>query len=113
MAKIADLDKLTVPELTQLIQDATQALKGKKDQAKVALVEEMRAKAAQLGLDLGDLLNRSEPRTNVGRVRNDAGKGVPVRYRGPDGQTWSGRGRMPLWLRDAIVHGQSKEAFAV
>jgi DNA-binding protein H-NS len=73
----------------------------------------MRAKAVQLGLDLRDLLEKPGPRTNVRRVRSDAGKGVAVRYRGPNGQTWSGRGRMPLWLREAVASGQSKEDFAL
>lgn len=35
------------------------------------------------------------------------------RYRGPEGQLWSGRGRQPTWLKEAIEQGKSKEDFAI
>src|SRR5690606_42377 len=34
---------------------------------------------------------------------------VQPRYRGPEGQLWSGRGRQPAWLKEAIGQGKSKE----
>jgi len=38
---------------------------------------------------------------------------VVVRYRNADGQTWSGEGIMPDWLRRAVNAGQSVEHFRV
>nr|WP_280856214.1 H-NS histone family protein [Pararoseomonas indoligenes] len=107
------MDNLSVPGLQQLIEDAKAVLEGKKQGAKAQLIEEMREKAAQLGLDLGDLLKQPGPHTNVRKPRSDAGKAVAAKYRGPEGETWTGRGRMPRWLTDAMHHGKTKEDFAV
>lgn len=42
-------------------------------------------------------------------------KGVKVaaKYRGPNGETWSGRGMMPRWLAAQVAAGQTKENFAI
>ena len=108
-----NLDALSVPKLNQLIEDAKATLDGKKQGARTQLIEEMREKAAQLGLDLADLLDKPGPRTNVRKPRSDAGKAVAAKYRSPEGETWTGRGRMPRWLTDALHHGKAKEDFAV
>lgn len=114
MARSAiDLDTLTVAELTQLIKEAEAVLATKREGARTELVEEMKAKAAALGLSLGDLLNRPGPHTNVRRPRNDAGQKVAAKYRGPNGEEWTGRGRMPRWLTALEAEGKKKEAFAV
>ncbi len=42
-----------------------------------------------------------------------AGIAVAAKYRGPNGETWSGRGLTPKWLAALIAQGQSKESFAV
>lgn len=40
--------------------------------------------------------------------------GAPeIRYRGPNGETWTGRGLMPKWLRVLVDAGQDKASFAV
>jgi DNA-binding protein H-NS len=38
---------------------------------------------------------------------------MPARYRGPNGEEWSGRGLNPKWLKEEIAKGKSKEDFAV
>lgn len=38
---------------------------------------------------------------------------VAAKYRGPNGETWSGRGLTPRWLATLIAAGQSKETFAI
>lgn len=42
-----------------------------------------------------------------------AGIAVAAKYRGPNGETWSGRGLTPKWLAALIAQGHSKESFAV
>ena len=42
-----------------------------------------------------------------------AGYKVPVKYRGPNGEEWSGRGRLAGWLQKLIEQGRSKEEFKV
>ena len=38
---------------------------------------------------------------------------VPAKYRGPEGQTWSGRGLTPRWLKSLLDLGRQKEEFLV
>ena len=49
------------------------------------------------------------------RVVGKAGKPavVAAKYRGPNGETWSGRGLKPRWLAAQVALGKSKEEFAI
>jgi DNA-binding protein H-NS len=38
---------------------------------------------------------------------------VPAKFRGPNGETWSGRGLTPRWLTQLVAQGQTKEEFAI
>ena len=40
-------------------------------------------------------------------------KPVAAKYKGPKGETWSGRGLMPKWLSALVKQGRKKEEFAV
>ena len=46
--------------------------------------------------------------------KGKAGSGsVPVKYRGPNGETWAGRGMMPNWLKSRVAAGHHIEDYAV
>jgi DNA-binding protein H-NS len=38
---------------------------------------------------------------------------VAVKFRGPRGETWSGRGKPPNWLKNLEAQGQGRETFLV
>lgn len=38
---------------------------------------------------------------------------VAAKYRGPNDETWSGRGLTPRWLAALLAQGQTKEDFAI
>ena len=38
---------------------------------------------------------------------------VAAKYRGPNGDTWTGRGLTPRWLRALEAQGKKKEEFAI
>lgn len=42
-----------------------------------------------------------------------AGIKVAPKFRGPNGETWSGRGLMPRWLSALVAQGREKDEFAV
>jgi len=48
-----------------------------------------------------------------GRGSSLKGKKVPPKYRGPDGETWAGRGATPRWLKAAIKEGKKLEQFLI
>jgi len=50
----------------------------------------------------------------VGKKRSAAaGSSVAAKYRGPNGETWSGRGLMPKWLSALVAQGRTKQEFAI
>ncbi len=49
----------------------------------------------------------------VRKAANKAGAKVAAKYRGPQGETWSGRGSMPRWLVDLVAQGKTRESFAI
>ena len=47
-----------------------------------------------------------------GKKRTRAAK-APVKYRGPEGQTWTGNGRKPEWVQKVIAEGGNLEDYSV
>lgn len=47
------------------------------------------------------------------KAAKKAGAQVAAKYRGPNGETWSGRGLTPKWLANLVAQGQSKESFLI
>ena len=37
----------------------------------------------------------------------------PAKYRGPEGQTWTGKGTAPKWLNDLVASGKTREDFLI
>lgn len=66
----------------------------------------------QHGLTLADLGSRA-PAPTAGKARAGGGK-VPAKYRDPaTGQTWSGRGLHPKWLKAALAGGAKLSDYAL
>ena len=116
-----DLDRMSVQQLTALITAAEAKRRDKLDDAKTALRAEVERKAAELGVSVGELFAQTEQQTATERAtrgrrsRGDVGaeRAVKLKYRGPNGERWSGRGRTPRWLLAQEAEGRSREEFAV
>ena len=85
-------------------------------------VQDIVAKMRAYGITVKDLSavdSRRKPKAPAGakRVAAKPAKGpavtVPAKYRGPSGETWSGRGLTPRWLATQINEGRTKEDFAI
>lgn len=92
-------------------------------------VQEILAKMTAFGIALKDLRpkktvkpgkSKSKPNSPASRGSGTkkakskfAGSVVAAKFRGPAGESWSGRGLMPRWLAGQIALGKSKEDFAV
>lgn len=119
---VAGLDAMSDDDLIDLITEAigrlsparfsevvdiVQRKRGEKEEAvKEALLTEFRERAREMGLSLETLLGKR-------RTRSNAGQPLPVKYRSPQGDTWSGRGRQPNWLTALEAVGRNKEEFKV
>ena len=113
-----DLDAMSAQDLNALIEAAEAKRAEKQDEARNALIQEFREKAAELGLELEALLpgaggSQAPAGAPARRTRRDAGGSVPARFRGPNGETWSGRGRMPKWLSAMEAQGRKRDEFRI
>ncbi len=66
------------------------------------------SKAGKAGRRMGGVASAKAPKTS-----KPAKNPVAAKYRGPNGETWSGRGLTPRWLSTLIAQGQSRESFAI
>jgi DNA-binding protein H-NS len=74
-----------------------------------AAVAKVRAVMAEYGLTLADISTRAASAPG----RKSSGK-VAAKYRDPaTGDSWSGRGLQPKWLKAAVASGRSVADFAV
>lgn len=93
-----------------------------------ATVQDILAKMAAFGITVKDLQSGKD-KSKAGRAakgKTGAAKSVkapkaarkasnPVapKYRGPHGETWTGRGLTPKWLSTLVAQGQSKDSFLI
>lgn len=72
-------------------------------------ISKVRSMMDEYGLSLADLSTRAAP-----KVRVAAGKKVAAKYRDKStGETWSGRGLQPKWLKAAIAAGRKIGDFTI
>jgi len=83
-----------------------------KTQERGEAIEKVKAMMAEYGLTLADLGSR--PAATKAKKGKSAGKKVAAKYRNAStGETWSGRGLQPRWLKAALASGRKLSDFAV
>lgn len=104
MAKI-NLSKLSLDELRTLQTDVKKAIESYEARKRKEAQAALQAKAKELGFSLAEL---------TGRQKATRSTGVP-KYAHPENpsQTWSGRGRQPGWIKDAIAEGKPIKDFLI
>ena len=105
MAKINGIEKLSYVELINLQKRVEEAIAEKRAADAQTTKEQLRAMAEKAGFDIKELF---------GKRGSPKGTGV-AKYRNPkdSSQTWTGRGRKPNWLVDAVKKGAKLESFAI
>jgi DNA-binding protein H-NS len=103
-----DLSAYSIGELSKLVERAKKEI-AHKEQIQVQEVRNQIQKLASgLNMTVEQLLQLDTKKKKVVRL----GK---IKYRNPadPSQTWTGRGKQPNWLREALGKGARKEDFAV
>jgi DNA-binding protein H-NS len=105
VATVNGLDKMTYAELLKLQERVGAAIADKRVEDAAATKEQLRAMAEKAGFSLSELFGKRGPK------KGSAG----VKYRNPkdSSQTWTGRGRKPNWLVDALKKGAKIESFNI
>ena len=107
MAKINGLEKHTYAELLELRQRVDAALLDRKSSEERELKQKLEALAAESGFSMSDLFG--------GKKVGKKGSVGAAKFRNPkdSSQTWTGRGRKPNWLVDALKKGVKLESLAI
>ena len=98
-------------ELTQLIAEAQM-------HARREVIAQIKQLMTENGLTAADLAESGRgkrgPKPSLADAPAPSRSKVAAKYRDPNtGETWSGRGLMPKWLRAAVDAGHSRDEFAV
>jgi DNA-binding protein H-NS len=117
MAKKSEVEDLTVEELRAQAAEYVRLANEKESAAKTSLFDSCVEQLTAGGFTVDDLFKYVHPRTQVvatRRPRTPKDPNAPVvekvkpaaKYRGPNGEEWSGRGsRLPQWVKDAKESG--------
>jgi DNA-binding protein H-NS len=77
---------------------------------RASVIAQVKSLMSQHGLTVADL----SARTPTAQAKTRTGSKVPAKYRHPaTGQTWSGRGLHPTWLKQALADGAKLADFAL
>ena len=108
---------MKIPALAQMSVDALLTVRDAIDKALNERAAGMRRQLDALGVLDGEKQpkRRGRPPGRQKAAKTHALKGTtaPVKYRGPNGEPWAGRGMKPRWLTAALAEGRSIEEFAV
>ena len=101
MARMSGLDRMSYAELAELRNQVDRTMVERQNSERVALRQKMADMARDHGLSLDEVL---------GKGRKGKGSVAP-KYRDPKNpeNTWTGRGRMPLWLVAATKGSKAKK----
>jgi DNA-binding protein H-NS len=88
-------------------------------------VAEIKAQMLAFGITVKDLTStktavkgkgkaaKTTRASKVGSGVKKIAKPVEAKFRGPNGESWSGRGLMPKWMKALVDEGKSKQDFAI
>jgi DNA-binding protein H-NS len=101
------MELLNAQELRVIRDSAEKQRLGKLKDAKTSVIAEMRQKFGELDLTLEEVLELE------GNKKTRKAASPKAKYRSPDGQEWSGRGRIVAWLKKLEDEGHSREEYKV
>jgi len=105
MAK--DIEKMSLEELQAYHKEVEAAIRGYEKKRKTEALAAVRETARAHGFTLEELIGGKAPgKATVKGVAKYANPADPS-------QTWTGRGRQPGWVKDALAAGKSLESMAI
>ena len=94
---MSDFDTMSLDELKRLKRDLDKAIAVFDERRKSEARRDLEEKAREYGFSLSELAKAKTTKRGT----------VAPKYRNPGNpkQVWTGRGRQPIWFREAIVAG--------
>lgn len=120
--KKPDFSAFPLPELREMAAELARVIEEKEKAEKATLAADIEALAKERGFSLTDILPlfpglpplvaSEKPKKTTAKA--DGGS-VPPKYRNPANaaETWSGRGKRPKWVNDALAAETSLESMLI
>jgi DNA-binding protein H-NS len=108
-----DLNTYSIEQLTDLISRAEVSIRHKKSETADVLRKQVEQTAAALGISVNELLGLDKSSKRSAATDTKTTAKVAPKYRDAHGNTWTGRGQKPVWMRDAIAQGAKQEDFLI
>ncbi|WBU63807.1 H-NS histone family protein [Paracoccus aerodenitrificans] len=101
-----DLENLSLKELRDLRTQVDRSINGYEERKRREALAAVEEAAKEHGFSLNEL---------TGGKKGRRSSKVSAKYANPNDptQTWTGRGRRPLWVQDALNNGKSLEDLAI
>lgn len=74
---------------------------------------DIRKKMTEFRISLADIGGSTKTASEKSATRGVSSNPAPIKYRGPNGESWTGRGLTPRWLKTEIENGKTKESFLI
>lgn len=94
-----DLNTLSLKELKSLKKNVEKAIADFENRKKREALAELEKKAAELGFTVAELTGAKTRKVSAPKYRNPADAS----------QTWTGRGRIPQWMKEFEAAGNSRD----
>jgi DNA-binding protein H-NS len=101
------INTMSLPELIQLQKDLVPAIKKRQKKEKTSLRKKMEKLAKESGFTFDEVAESITTKQPASKVK--------PKYANPDDkeQTWTGRGRKPKWVVDALENGKELDSFTI
>jgi DNA-binding protein H-NS len=109
-SKLPNIDTLSLADLNELAVRVQKAIVARKEDAKAEALNKLKALASAEGFSLDELMGKAP---GSRRQRSDKGMKLKPKYVGPNGETYTGRGPTPKWLRTLERKGEKRDKFLV
>jgi DNA-binding protein H-NS len=104
---VKELEKMSVKDLLTLEADVKVAIAERRISEKAEVKEKLAALAEKNGYSMDELYGKGK--------RGGTRGTVAPKYRNPANgtETWTGRGRMPVWMKTLVEKGAKREKFLI
>lgn len=109
-------DMFSCQELQETRQAAEKKWQEKLEDAKTQAIEKLRSELSLVGVNPSDITVSFGKARGRGHSVSGASGGrgvVKPKYKGPKGETWSGRGYPPKWLKDLEGEGHERSEYKI
>lgn len=107
---MSKIEKMSFAEMQQMQMELSSKMEEMRDDVKKSLLEKWEAEAEENGMTVAEVVGNSKPET-----AKKERKKVEPKYAHPENPelTWTGRGRKPIWISEALENGQEIEEFLI